>query len=117
MKRIGETNIPPNVYTKKQATNQEAMRIDDGDVYKTIKEVHKRDKFDKEFDIWLISVYEYDEDANEKEEESSDGELWQRLLVVNFALYYHDTKVINFLWFFLNINCYNLNLNINLIVQ
>ena len=53
-----------------QATNLDAMKIDDNDVCEIIEEVHRREKFDKEFDIGLISKYEYDDDSSENEENS-----------------------------------------------
>ena len=52
----------------------------------------------------LISECEYDEDTSENEEESRCDELWQSLLVVTFALYEYDSKLINLLWYFLNID-------------
>lgn len=75
MKRIGEKNILPNKCNKKHAANQESMKIDDDDVWEIIEEVHKKDKFDKEFDIGLIFEYEYGNDTSENEEDSSGDEL------------------------------------------
>ena len=40
-------------------------------VCEIIEQVHRRDKFDKEFDIRLISECEYDEDSCENEEGDS----------------------------------------------
>ena len=51
------------------------MKIDDDDVYQIIEEVYRRDNFDKEFDMGLISECEYDEDTSENEQESSGDEL------------------------------------------
>ena len=51
------------------------MNVDDDDVYEIIEEVHRRDNFDKESDIGLISEYEYDEDTSENKEVSSGDEL------------------------------------------
>ena len=45
----------PSNCNKKQAKKQGAMKINDDDVCEIIKEVYRRDKFDKEFDIGLIS--------------------------------------------------------------
>ena len=78
--------------------------------------MHRRDNIDKEFHNGLISEYEYDEDTSENEEESSGDEACQTLLLITFVLYYYDTQVINLLWYFLNIDYYNLNLNVILIV-
>ena len=41
------------------------MKVDDNDLCKIIGELHRRDKFDKEFDIGLISECGYDEDTSE----------------------------------------------------
>ena len=71
MTEISEKNILPSNCNKKQATNQGAMKIDEDDIYEKIEEVYRRDKFDKEFDIGLISKCEDDESINEDEEESS----------------------------------------------
>ena len=51
------------------------MKIDDDDVFEIIAEVHRRDKFDKEFNIGLIFECEYDENTRENEEKSSGDEL------------------------------------------
>ena len=56
----------------KTQTKQGAMKIDDEDVKEIIEEVYRRDKFDKEFDIGLISECEEDGSNSEDEEESSD---------------------------------------------
>ena len=61
----------PNKCNKKQATNQGAMKIDDDDVCEIIEEVYRRDKFDKETNIVLISECEDDENISEDEEESN----------------------------------------------
>ena len=45
----------PNAYNKKQVTDQESMKIDDNNVCDIIEEVRRRDNFDKEFDMGLIS--------------------------------------------------------------
>ena len=74
-KRISDINILLEKCNKKQAANQETMKIDDDDVYQIIEEVYRRDNFDKEFDMGLISECEYDEDTSENEEESSGVEL------------------------------------------
>ena len=71
MKMISDNNMLPNKCNKKQATNQGAMKIDEDDIYEKIEEVYRRDQFDKEFDIGLISKCEDDESINEDEEESS----------------------------------------------
>ena len=62
----------PNKCNKKEAVNQGAMKIDDEDIREIIDEVYRRDKFDKEFDIKLISECEEDGSNSEEEEESSD---------------------------------------------
>ena len=67
MKKIGETNMLLNKCNKKQVINQEAMKIDYNDVCEIIEDVHRRDNFDKEFDIGLISKCEYDEDTSTNE--------------------------------------------------
>ena len=61
----------PSKCNKKEATNQRAMKIDDDDICEIIEEVYRRDKFDKEFDIGLISECEEDGSNSEDEEESS----------------------------------------------
>ena len=61
----------PSKCNKKEATNQGAMKIDDDDICEIIEEVYRRDKFDKEFDIGLISECEEDGSNSEDEEESS----------------------------------------------
>ena len=65
-------NMLPIKCNKKEATNQGAMKIDDDDICQIIEEVYRRDKFDKEFDIGLISECEEDGSNSEDEEESSD---------------------------------------------
>ena len=72
MKMISDKNMLPNKCNKKPATNQGAMKIDDDDVCEIIKQVYRRDKFDKEFDIGLIFECEEDGSNSEEEEESSD---------------------------------------------
>ena len=47
------------------------MKIDDDDICEIIEAVYRRDKFDKEFDIGLISECEEDGSNSEDEEESS----------------------------------------------
>ena len=71
MKRIHEQNNLPSTCNKKQATNLDAMRIDDNDICGIIEGVHRTDKFDLYFDIGLISECEYDENSSENEEESN----------------------------------------------
>ena len=51
------------------------MKIYDDDVCEIIEEVHRRDKFDKEFDIGLIFEYEYDEYTSENEDKCSGDKL------------------------------------------
>ena len=53
-------------------TNQGEMKIDDENIKEIIEEVYRREKFDKEFDIGLISICEEDGSNSEDEEESSD---------------------------------------------
>ena len=48
------------------------MKIDDDDIREIIEEVYRRDKFDKEFDIGLISECEEDGRNSEDKEENSD---------------------------------------------
>ena len=72
MMEISERNMLPKTCNRKEATNQGAMKIDDEDVKGIIEEVYRRDKFDKEFDIGLISECEEDGSNSEDEEESSD---------------------------------------------
>ena len=71
MMKITEDNMLPSKCNKKEATNQGAMKIDDDDICEIIEEVYRRDKFDKEFDIGLISECEEDGSNSEDEEESS----------------------------------------------
>ena len=72
MMEISERNMLPKTCNRKEATNQGAMKIDDEDIKEIIEEVYRRDKFDKEFDIGLISECEEDGSNSEDEEESSD---------------------------------------------
>ena len=72
MMKISDENILPNKCNRKEATNQGAMKIDDEDIKEIIEEVYRRDKFDKEFDIGLISECEEDGSNTEDEKESSD---------------------------------------------
>ena len=59
----------PSNCNKKQAKKQGAMKInDDDDVCEIIKEAYRRDKFDKDFDIGVISECEDDESVSEYEE-------------------------------------------------
>ena len=71
MKKIDETNMIPNTCNTKQATHLGAMKINANNICDIIEEVHRRDKFDKEFDIGLTSECKYDEDSSENEEDSS----------------------------------------------
>ena len=75
MVKILEENMLPNKCNKKEATNKGAMKIDDEDISEIIEEVYRRDKFDKEFDIGLISECEEDESNSEDEEESSGEDI------------------------------------------
>ena len=72
MMEISERNMLPRTCNRKEATNQGAMKINDDDVKEIIEGVYRRDKFDKEFDIGLISECEEDGSNSEDEEESSD---------------------------------------------
>ena len=54
MKKISDKNIIPNECNKKQEASQEAMKIDDDNIWKIIEETYRRDNFDKEFDIGLM---------------------------------------------------------------
>ena len=60
MMKISEKNMLPKTCNRKEAKNQGAMKIDVEDIKEIIKEVYRRDKFDKEFDIGLISECEED---------------------------------------------------------
>ena len=55
VKMISDNNMLSNKCNKKQATNQGATKIGDDDVCEIIEEVYRRVKFDKEFNIGLIS--------------------------------------------------------------
>ena len=68
---ITEDNMIPSKCNKKETTNQGSIKIDDDDICEIIEDVYRRDKFDKEFDIWLISECEEDGRNSEDEEESS----------------------------------------------
>ena len=54
------------------------MKIDDEDMNEIIEDVHKRDNFNKEFDIGVVSKCEYDDDSSNNEEKSGDRE-WRVL--------------------------------------
>ena len=71
MMKITEDNILPCKCNKKEATNQGAMKLDDDDIWEIIKQVYRRNKFNKEVDIGLISECEKDGSNSEDEEESS----------------------------------------------
>ena len=60
MMKITEENILPSKCNRKEAANQGTMKIGDNDIREIIEEVYRRDKFDKEFDIGLISECEED---------------------------------------------------------
>ena len=72
MMKISEENMLPNKYNRKEAKNQGVIKIDGEDIKEIIEEVYRRHKFDKEFDIGLISECEEDGSNSEDEEESSD---------------------------------------------
>ena len=57
MRKISNENILPNKCNKKQTEDQQEMKIDDDDICEIIEEVYIREKFDKEFNIGLISEY------------------------------------------------------------
>ena len=97
MMKITEDNMLTSKCNKKEATHQGAMKIDDDDICEIIEEVYRRDKFDKEFDIGLISECEEDGINSEDGEESSGEDPDLSLLVFTFVIYYYDTKVINLL--------------------
>ena len=71
MMKISEENMLHNKCNKKEATNQGTTKIDDEDIKEVIEEVYRRDKFDKKFDIGLISECEEDGSNSEDEEENS----------------------------------------------
>ena len=75
MMEISKNNMLPSKCNKKQVTNQGSMKINDDDVCEIIEEVYRRDKFDKDFNIGLISEYEDDESISEDEEESSSDDM------------------------------------------
>lgn len=54
---INEKNNLPIKYNKKHATSLGTTKIDNEDINGIIKEVQRRDKFDKEFDIGVVSEY------------------------------------------------------------
>ena len=61
-------------YNKKEAKNQGAMKINDDNIREIIEEVYRRDKFDKEFDIGLISECEEDGSNSEDEDSGEDSD-------------------------------------------
>ena len=71
MMKITENNMLPSKCNKKEATNQGEMKIDHNDISEIIEEVYRRNEFDKESDIRLISKCEEDGRNSEDEEESS----------------------------------------------
>ena len=44
------------------------MKVDSDDINEIIEEVHRKDKFDKQFDIGLMSECEYNEGSNNNKE-------------------------------------------------
>ena len=75
MMKISENNMLPKTCNRKEATHQGAMKIDNEDIKEIIEEVYRRDKFDKKFDIGLISECEEGGRNSEDGEESSDEDL------------------------------------------
>ena len=71
MMKITEDIMLPSKCNKKEETNQGAIKVDNDDICEIIEKVYRRDKFDKEFDIGLISECEEDRSNSEDEEESS----------------------------------------------
>ena len=69
MMKITEENMIPSKCNKKEATNQGAMKIDYNYICEIMEEVYRRDKFDKEVDVGLISECEEDGNNSEDEEE------------------------------------------------
>ena len=47
------------------------MKIDDEDMNWIIKGLHRRNEFDKEFDIVIISKYEYDDESSSNKKSNS----------------------------------------------
>ena len=47
------------------------MKIEDEDMNWIIKGLHRRDEFDKEFDIVIISKYEYDDESSSNNKSNS----------------------------------------------
>ena len=58
--------------TRNRQQHLDTVKIDNINVCEIIEEVHRRDEFDKEFDIGLTPKCKYDEDIRESEEESGD---------------------------------------------
>ena len=50
------------------------MKMNDEDMNEIIEEIHRRYKFDKYFDIGVVSECEYDNELSNNEEEISDEE-------------------------------------------
>ena len=63
MKMISDNNMLPNKCNKKQVKIQGAMKIDDDD--DDVCVVYRKDKFDKELNIGLLSECEDDESISE----------------------------------------------------
>ena len=73
------------------------MRTRNDDIDEIIKEVNRRYKFDKEFDIGLISNYDNNQDSCSSEQVNEE---WSHiLLVVTLSLHEYDWQVVNLLWF------------------
>ena len=85
MKMISDNNMLPNKCNKNQATNQGTMKKDDGNVCKLIEEVYRRYKFDKEFNIGLISECKDDESISEDEVENSILSIIIERLIFSFS--------------------------------
>ena len=47
------------------------MKIDDEDMNWIIKGLHRRNEFDKEFDIVIISKYKYDDESSSNKKSNS----------------------------------------------
>ena len=70
-----------------------------------IEEIHKREKFNKEFDICIVSEYQYDEAQVIMKRKAVIKRMAcssNVFLVVTSLLYEHNSETINLLYLFLN---------------
>ena len=74
MIRINENNKLSIKYNKKHAIDLGFVKIDDEDMNKIIEDVHRRDEFDKDFDIGVACRCKYYDDSSNNEQTNNKEE-------------------------------------------